>query len=161
MLYIFDLDHTVIDSSHRQITRADGSLDLNAWRLNCTKKQINRDSLLPLARFMRRAIADPNTQTAICTARVLSKHDYNFLAEKGLVTDYILARFEGDNRADDEMKYTKIWNLLTSLKIPRARWKISATLFDDNQQVLKMATNRLGINAVDSIEYNKGLFKNA
>jgi hypothetical protein len=161
MLYIFDLDHTVIDSSHRQITRADGSLDLNAWRLNCTKKQINRDSLLPLARFMRRAIADPNTQTAICTARVLSKHDYNFLAEKGLVTDYILARFEGDNRADDEMKYTKIWNLLTSLKIPRARWKISATLFDDNQQVLKMATNRLGINAVDSIEYNRGLFKNA
>jgi hypothetical protein len=161
MLYIFDLDHTVIDSSHRQITRADGSLDLNAWRLNCTKKQINRDSLLPLARFMRRAIADPNTQTAICTARVLSKHDYNFLAEKGLVTDYILARFEGDNRADDEMKYTKIWNLLTSLKIPRARWKISATLFDDNQQVLKMATNRLGINAVDSIEYNRGLLKNA
>ena len=161
MLYIFDLDHTVIDSSHRQLTRADGSLDLDAWRLNCTKKQINRDSLLPLARFMRRAIADPNTQTAICTARVLSKHDYNFLAEKGLVTDYILARFEGDNRADDEMKYTKIWNLLTSLKIPRARWKISATLFDDNQQVLRMATNRLGINAVDSIEYNKGLFKNA
>ena len=161
MLYIFDLDHTVIDSSHRQLTRADGSLDLDAWRLNCTKSQINRDSLLPLARFMRRAINTPDIQTAICTARVLSKHDYNFLAEKGLVTDYILARFEGDNRADDEMKYTKIWNLLTSLKIPRARWKISATLFDDNQQVLKMATNRLGINAVDSIEYNRGLFKNA
>ncbi len=161
MLYIFDLDHTVIDSSHRQITRADGSLDLDAWRLNCTKKQINRDSLLPLARFMRRAIADDNIQTAICTARVLSKHDYNFLAEKGLITDYILARFDGDNRRDDEMKFSKIWNLLTSLKIPRARWKISATLFDDNQSVLTMATNRLGINAVDSIEYNKGLFKNA
>ena len=31
MLYIFDLDHTVIDSSHRQITRPDGSLDLDAW----------------------------------------------------------------------------------------------------------------------------------
>ena len=121
MLYIFDLDHTVIDSSHRQITRADGSLDLNAWRLNCTKKQINRDSLLPLARFMRRAIADPSTQTAICTARVLSKHDYNFLSQKGLITDYILARFEGDNRPDHKMKYSKIWNLLVSLKIPRAR----------------------------------------
>ena len=66
MLYIFDLDHTVIDSSHRQITRADGSLDLDAWRKNCTKSQIFRDELLPLARFMRRAIADPNTQTAIC-----------------------------------------------------------------------------------------------
>lgn len=157
MLYIFDLDHTVIDSSHRQLTRKDGSLDLDAWRLNCTKSQINRDSLLPLARFMRRAIADPNTQTAICTARVLSKHDYNFLAEKGLVTDYILARFDGDNRADHEMKYTKIWNLLTSLKIPRARWRSSVTLLDDNQSVLTMANNRLKITALDAIKLNSRL----
>ena len=40
MLYIFDLDHTVIDSSHRQITRADGSLDLDAWIENSTRKKI-------------------------------------------------------------------------------------------------------------------------
>ena len=157
MLYIFDLDHTVIDSSHRQLTRKDGSLDLDAWRENCTKSQINRDSLLPLARFMRRAIADPNTQTAICTARVLSKHDYNFLAEKGLVTDYILARFDGDNRADHEMKYTKIWNLLTSLKIPRARWRSAVTLLDDNQSVLTMANDRLKITALDAIKLNSRL----
>ena len=161
MLYIFDLDHTVIDSSHRQITRADGSLDLDAWRKNCTKSQIFRDELLPLARFMRRAIADPNTQTAICTARVLSKHDYNFLAEKQLLTDYILARFEGDNRRDDEMKYSKIWNLLTSLKIPRARWQSSVTLLDDNQSVLRMATNRLKITAIDAIAKNQEILKNA
>jgi len=161
MLYIFDLDHTVIDSSHRQITRADGSLDLDAWRKNCTKSQIFRDELLPLARFMRRAIADPNTQTAICTARVLSKHDYNFLAEKQLLTDYILARFDGDNRRDDEMKYSKIWNLLISLKIPRARWQSSVTLLDDNQQVLRMATNRLKITAIDAIAKNQEILKNA
>jgi len=161
MLYIFDLDHTVIDSSHRQITRADGSLDLDAWRKNCTRSQIFRDELLPLARFMRRAIADPNTQTAICTARVLSKHDYNFLAQKQLVTDYILARFDGDNRRDDEMKYSKIWNLLISLKIPRARWQSSVTLLDDNQQVLRMATNRLKITAIDAIAKNQEILKNA
>ena len=161
MLYIFDLDHTVIDSSHRQLTRADGSLDLDAWLLICTKKQINRDSLLPLARFMRRAIADPNTQTAICTARVLSKHDYNFLSQKGLITDYILARFDGDNRADDEMKYSKIWNLLISLKIPRARWRSSVTLLDDNQSVLTMANDRLKISTINAIAKNQELLNNA
>ena len=49
MHFIFDLDHTVIDSSHRQITRPDGSLDLAAWRRHNTRANIMRDTLLPLA----------------------------------------------------------------------------------------------------------------
>ena len=161
MLYIFDLDHTVIDSSHRQLTRADGSLDLDAWRLNCTKSQINRDSLLPLARFMRRAIADPNTQTAICTARVLSKHDYDFLVDRGLSCDAIMSRADGDNRRDDEMKFSKIWNFLLSKNIPRARWRSSVTLLDDNQSVLTMANDRLKISTIDAIAKNQEILKNA
>ena len=51
MIYIFDLDHTVIDSSHRQLTRADGSLDLDHWIENCTREKIYQDKLLPLARL--------------------------------------------------------------------------------------------------------------
>ena len=47
MLYIFDLDHTVIDSSHRQLTREDGSLDLDNWIENCTHEKIMQDSLFP------------------------------------------------------------------------------------------------------------------
>jgi len=49
MIYIFDLDHTVVDSSHRQATRPDGSLDLDHWREHSTAKLIERDTLLPLA----------------------------------------------------------------------------------------------------------------
>ena len=49
MRYIFDLDHTVIDSSHRQLTKADGSLDLAHWITNNTREKIMADSLLPLA----------------------------------------------------------------------------------------------------------------
>jgi hypothetical protein len=52
MIYIFDLDHTVIDSSHRQLTRADGSLDLDHWIENCTREKIYQDKLLPLAKLM-------------------------------------------------------------------------------------------------------------
>ena len=54
MLYIFDLDHTVIDSSHRQLTREDGSLDLDNWIENCTHEKIMQDRLLPLASSFKR-----------------------------------------------------------------------------------------------------------
>ncbi len=157
MLYIFDLDHTVIDSSHRQLTREDGSLDLDNWIENCTREKIYADRLLPLARIMRKLIADDNHQVAICTARVLSKHDYDFLTDRGLFPDYILARQAGDSSKDDKLKYRAIWNLLTSLKIPRARWRSSVTLLDDNQSVLTMAENRLKITALDAIKLNSRL----
>ena len=38
MYYIFDLDNTVIDSSHRQ-TFVNGKLDLDAWKRDNTKKE--------------------------------------------------------------------------------------------------------------------------
>jgi hypothetical protein len=50
MRFIYDLDHTVIDSTHRQATLADGSLDLAHWIENNTPELIARDSLLPLAK---------------------------------------------------------------------------------------------------------------
>ena len=49
MLFIFDLDGTTIDSSHRQNTLPDGSLNLDAWVRNNTPEKIARDSLLPMA----------------------------------------------------------------------------------------------------------------
>ena len=79
MIYIFDLDHTVIDSSHRQLTRADGSLDLDHWIENCTRQKIFADELLPLARLMRSAYSVGHT-VIVCTARVLSAHDYAWVA---------------------------------------------------------------------------------
>ena len=157
MLYIFDLDHTVIDSSHRQLTREDGSLDLDAWRENCTHEKIMQDRLLPLARIMRKLIADDNHQVAICTARVLSKPDYEFLALHNMQPDYIMSRSIGDNRADDRMKFAKIWRLLIQLKIPRARWRLAVTLLDDNLSVLNMAENELKINALNAIDLNQKL----
>jgi len=157
MLYIFDLDHTVIDSSHRQLTREDGSLDLDAWRENCTREKIFADRLLPLARIMRKLIADDNHQVAICTARVLSSYDYDFLIDRGLSCDAIMSRAEGDNRRDDEMKFSKIWNFLLSKNLPRARWRSSVTLLDDNQSVLTMANDRLKITALDAIKLNSRL----
>ena len=58
-LFIFDLDDTVIDSSHRAtLTVVNGQveLDLNAWRKDSTYENIMKDSLLPLANYMRECI---------------------------------------------------------------------------------------------------------
>jgi len=51
---IFDLDGTVLDSSHRQATKPDGTLDLAKWFENATPEKIFQDKVLPLAQQMRK-----------------------------------------------------------------------------------------------------------
>ena len=153
--YIFDLDHTVIDSSHRQHTRADGSLDLDNWRANCTREKIMADKILPLADLMRSAYAKGDN-VIVCTARVLSVWDHVFLADNNLRFHALLSRAEGDNRGDAEMKRDLLLRHFHSLKIPVARWTRSAVFYDDNQAVLNMA-NKLGIITRNAIKLNAQL----
>ena len=101
-LFIFDLDHTVIDSSHRQMTDADGNLDLEHWFENATPEKIFQDGLMPLAGQMRAAAK--MGYVLICTARTMTKADFDFLDFHGLHYDDILYRAEGDMRADGVMK---------------------------------------------------------
>ena len=71
MHFIFDLDHTIVDSSHRQATRPDGSLDLDHWREHSTAKLIERDTLLPLAHEWRKIQRRQGAKIIVCTARVM------------------------------------------------------------------------------------------
>ena len=113
--YIFDLDHTVIDSSNRQHTRADGSLDLDNWRENCTREKIMADKILPLADLMRSAYAKGDN-VIVCTARVLSVWDHVFLAAHDLRFHALLSRAEGDNRGDAENEARPFIASLSRLK---------------------------------------------
>ena len=148
MIILWDLDHTVIDSSHRQCTLPNGNLDLAHWKQNCTPEKIARDSVLPLAATMRHTFA--NSTQAICTARVMSSADIQFLKLHNLPYHALMSRAPDDNRGDAEYKYSKIWNYLHSLKIPRARWGAMVRLYDDNDSVLEMARNELRIQTVDA-----------
>ena len=150
--YIFDLDHTVIDSSHRQHTKPDGSLDLDNWIENCTKEKIMADKLLPLADLMRSAYTRGDN-VIICTARVLSVWDRVFLADNNLRSHAILSRALGDTRKDDVMKRDLLLKHFKALKIPVARWTRNAVFYDDNQAVLDMA-NKLGIITRDAVKLN-------
>ena len=155
MLYIFDLDHTVIDSSHRQLTRADGSLDLDHWIENCTREKIYQDRLLPLARLMRSAYNNGH-QVIVCTARVLSVWDYAFLADHNLRAHAILSRPMGCADADDVLKENLLFDYFQG--VPLARWTRQAYFYDDNKNVLKMA-KKLGISARDAVQLNSKLQK--
>ena len=155
MIYIFDLDHTVIDSSHRQITRADGSLDLDHWIENCTRQKIFADKLLPLARLMRSAYSQGH-DVIVCTARVLSAHDYAYLAHHDLKAHAILSRPMGCADADDVLKKNLLFKHFKNQ--PLARWTRQAVFYDDNLGVLEMA-KKLGIMTKNAVQLNSKLQK--
>lgn len=149
---IWDLDGTVIDSSHRYSTLANGDIDLPRWIADNTRENIERDSLLPLAELMKsnHRLGDV---VIICTARVLGVWDRVFLAEHGIKAHFVLSRALGDNRGDADMKRQKLLALFADLQIPFARWTRNATFYDDNQGVLDMA-ERLGIRTKNAVQLN-------
>ena len=155
MHFFFDLDHTVIDSSHRQITRPDGSLDLAAWRQNNTRANIMRDTLLPLAAQWRR-LAKKNVTIVICTARVMGEHDFEYLRRHGLRWDACLSRREGDATPDADLKEKMIRNYARTRPMGWAKFCATAVFYDDNKSVLKML-DRIGIKAYDSLTLNERL----
>ena len=152
---IFDLDATVIDSSHRQITLPDGSLDLRAWKKNSTYDKVMRDSLLPLANHWKRIQEKKNVFIAVLTARVMADADYDYLRFKRLKADKIMSRAFFDHRPDHIMKKQKILTFLFDNNIKN--WS-DVTFYDDNKNVLEMLLD-LGINAKDSLKINKELSK--
>ena len=155
MHFIFDLDHTVIDSSHRAITRPDGSLDLAAWIQNNTRENIMGDKLLPLAAQWRRADKKGAT-IVICTARVMGEHDFEFLRKHGLRWDACLSRREGDATPDADLKEKMLRKYASARPMSWARFCATSVFFDDNKSVLKMLDS-IGIKAYNSLEFNKRL----
>jgi hypothetical protein len=149
---IWDLDGTVIDSSHRYSTLANGDIDLPRWIADNTRANIEQDTLLPLARLMKSNYRQGDI-VIINTARVLGVWDHVFLADHGIKAQFILSRALGDNRGDAEMKRAKLFALFADLKVPFARWSKASTFYDDNLGVLEMA-EKLGIRAKNAVQLN-------
>ena len=154
MHFIFDLDHTVIDSSHRQLTLADGSLDLAHWRENCTRQKIMADTLLPLARTMREALENCPKRVIICTARVLSHWDIIFLAKHKLLANIVLSRPQGCDLPDDELKLLLLKQHCRMVGITWARFTRSAYMFDDNVNVLAEMKSH-GMHTINALKINQ------
>ena len=126
---IFDLDGTCIDSSHRQLTKSDGTLDIANWLENATPEKVLGDSLLPLASEIskRKKAGD---YTIISTARNMTDADFDFLKINNMAPNLIISRKVGDNRPD-ELKFKRLSSLF-NLKQFRNANKI---MFDDANSV--------------------------
>jgi len=141
-IVIFDLDGTTIDSTHRQATLADGTLNLAAWIENATPEKIFQDRLLPLAQQVNKI--GKNAYTMICTARVLSDADREFLMDNGINVDKIISRPEGNQTPDGELKRKQL-NSFLSLKQFKGK---NAIMFDDAASV-RSSLRKIGITVID------------
>lgn len=153
MLFIFDLDGTTIDSSHRQNTLPDGSLNLDAWVRNNTPEKIARDSLLPMAESWK-TINRQNNQIVIMTARVLGAADFKFLDDNRLGYDYIYSRTFGDTTPDDILKKRMILKMASHMRKSLAWVRSNAYMFDDNKSVRQCLTG-FGIRCYNPTNYNE------
>jgi hypothetical protein len=155
MRFIFDLDHTIVDSSHRQATRPDGSLDLDHWREQSTPAMIERDTLLPLAHEWRKAHRK-GAQIIVCTARVMGIADYRYLTSRGLFADKVISRREGDRTADDLLKLRSLKQYAATQGESWARFVKTSVMFDDNLNVINTLANH-GLTVHNAILLNKEL----
>lgn len=160
-VFIFDLDHTVINSEHRvnPCILPNGDLDLSKYRNEaCTREQVYKDTLLPLYSVMRNYIAQ-GAIVVVCTARHMFKHDYDYLKKVGLKTNLILSRDKlfkhfGERARtlylSGDAAYKGAYLELLQSKYPSH----SLVLYDDHQGVLKQARKQ-GVHSVDAIHINK------
>ena len=147
-IVIFDLDGTTIDSSHRHATLADGTLNLAKWIENSTPEKIFQDSVLPLGHLVSKI--GKRAYTMICTARVLSQADYEFLMENGICVDKIISRPLGNNTPDGELKKRQL-NSFLSLKQFKNK---NVIMFDDADSV-RSTLRKIGITVIHPDTVNR------
>tara|TARA_Y100001973_G_C5194602_1_gene333351 strand:+ start:1123 stop:1626 length:504 start_codon:yes stop_codon:yes gene_type:complete len=135
---IYDLDGTIIDSSHRIKLRDDGSLDLEHWKANNTKDMIFQDRLLPLYKTLQTDYKLGN-YIVICTARELNKWDMEFIHSMGIYYDKIISRPKENDTVDHILKARQLkffWTL-------KPFQKLHKIFYDDNENNLR-AIEKLG-----------------
>lgn len=151
---IFDLDGTVIDSTHRQATKADGSLDLDHWFENNTSEKIMADSLLPLADSMR-ALAAAGHTIVVCTARAVQDADKIFLAVNRLPYHALMHRELGNMESDASLKIRLLETYFIAQGFANAA-QARPIMFDDNLKVIDAMVS-IGIKCYDATQMNKRL----
>ena len=138
----FDLDGTTIDSSHRQATKPDGTLDLAHWFENATPSKIFEDKLLPLSQQMHKR-CKAGDYTVVCTARTMQEADFEFLQNHGLNVDKVIYRPAGDMTPDAELKRKQLSSLFNLKQFKN----LNKVMFDDAASV-RGTLRKIGITVI-------------
>ena len=146
---VFDLDGTIVDSSHRTPNKADGTLDLKGYYKNRTRENIFKDKLLPLATVMREKYYSGEYHVVVCTAREIDQDDLDFLNDRNLPFHEIL------ERNNCRKKYH--WGL------PDPQYKTKQlkefkhteyTFYDDAKPIIELFETYPNVNMVDANQAN-------
>ena len=129
LVIAWDLDGTLIDSSHRQRVK-NGKFDLNYWLEHCTEEFISKDSLLPLSQIFYEFQKTGFSQICV-TARNLCEADYKYLENKNLNFDMILHR-ENSLELDEVLKNKKLQEFF------KQEGLIPFQAYDDKEENLKI-----------------------
>ena len=146
MRFIFDLDGTVIDSTHRQ------GDTLDDWQRMNTARNVALDSPLPLLDQMRDAIAD-DLDVIICTSRVMHGRDFRWLDDHGIRGIDVLCRAPSDNRTCGFFKLQLLHNYARSIGYTWARFAQTSLMFDDDKGV-QDTLRSVGLRVIDPVNYN-------
>lgn len=142
---IYDMDGTIVDSSHRYRTIVDENgerIDLDYWREN--EFRAMQDGLLPLVTQYRADLADPSCYVIIATARVMHDPDWQFVREVLGEPDYFISRKPGDTQSG---KTLKIGGLAKFFNLPNFKGA-DAVFYEDNVSYLKAVCDRFNIRGV-------------
>ena len=148
-IYIFDLDGTIIDSSHRAKHDENGILDLEHWKQHSTKDFIFQDSLLPLYAKLQQVYKNGD-MVILCTAREIGKWDLEFIHFYNIYYDRIISRPIGNNTADHILKKAQCRYLFN---LPCYR-DMEKWFFDDNEANLDALCD-LGAIVSNAKQWNK------
>lgn len=163
---IFDLDGTVIDTSHRYRDLPCGNIDLEYWFANSIPEKIALDALLPLADSMRKMYAAGH-HIIVCTARDFSPLNgvdlgavyTKFLLDKGLHSHTILHRLmagqDHKSLGDGELKIRLLNDYFASIGIDDIK-EAQCLMFDDNLAVIE-AMGSIGVPCINAERYNRRL----
>lgn len=136
---IFDMDGTIVDSSHRYRTRVDNGvekIDLEYWRAN--EYRAMEDGILPLAQHYRNCLRDPNCYTIIATARVMGDADWQFVREILGMPNHFISRPKDSAVSGAKLK---IRGLAKFANLPQFQG-IPWTFYEDNIDYLKKVCDR-------------------
>ena len=148
--FIFDLDHTTVDSSHRM---GDGSLA--DWRRFNTAANIRADKPLPLAARMVEAIRD-RLDVVIMTSRVMTSHDYAWLDRHDMTAPVIISRDASDTRPAGAYKLGKMHELAIARRVSFADLRKRVVMWDDDHDVQSTLKNA-GFRVIDPLYFNHQL----
>lgn len=139
---IYDMDGTIVDSTHRYRVTSENKIDLQFWRDN--QHLAMQDSLLPMAEQYKKDLADNGCYVIIATARVMGELDNKFVDEILGKPDYLISRMEGDTISGGLLKINGLAKFFNLKNFANAEF----TFYEDNATYLKTVCDRFNIRGV-------------